>query len=92
MIGQKIGLDYLIPLVLESLEDNILLEGNFYCGDLLNVHWKVYSRVLDLGNKKNPFVWFEGLFYKPSFKLFGHVAKSILSLQLRYLLNKIQNE
>jgi hypothetical protein len=65
--SQLVGLDYLIPLALESLEDNILLEGNFYCGDLLNLHWKVYSRALDLGNKKKPFVWFEGLFYKPSF-------------------------
>jgi hypothetical protein len=54
MIGQKIGLDYLILLALESLEGNILLEGNFYCGDLLNVHWKGYSRALDLGNNKNP--------------------------------------
>ena len=37
MIGQDIGLDYLIPLALETLEDNIFSEGNFYCGDLLNV-------------------------------------------------------
>ncbi len=43
MIGQKIGLDDLIPLALESLEDNILLEGNFYCGNLLNVHCKFRS-------------------------------------------------
>lgn len=36
MIGQDIGLDYLIPLALETLEDNIFSEGDFYCGDLLN--------------------------------------------------------
>ncbi|WP_010243299.1 contact-dependent growth inhibition system immunity protein [Acetivibrio cellulolyticus] len=36
MIGQNIGLDYLIPLALETLEDNIFAEGDFYCGDLLN--------------------------------------------------------
>lgn len=41
MIGQGIGLDYLIPLALEALEDNILSEGNFYCGDLLDVVLKV---------------------------------------------------
>jgi len=36
MIGQNIGLDYLIPIALETLEDNIYAEGDFYCGDLLN--------------------------------------------------------
>jgi hypothetical protein len=41
MIGQNIGLDYLIPLALETLEDNILSEGDFYCGDLLDVVLRV---------------------------------------------------
>ncbi|MBB6215974.1 hypothetical protein HNQ80_002065 [Anaerosolibacter carboniphilus] len=41
MIGQEIGLDYLIPLALETLEDNIFSEGNFYCGDLLDSVLKV---------------------------------------------------
>jgi hypothetical protein len=35
MIGQDIGLDYLIPLALEKLKENILSEGDFYPGDLL---------------------------------------------------------
>lgn len=35
MIGQEIGLKYLIPIALEALENNILAEGNFYEGDLL---------------------------------------------------------
>jgi hypothetical protein len=35
MIGQQIGLDYLIPLALEQLNINILLEGDYYPGDLL---------------------------------------------------------
>ena len=35
MIGQGIGLKYLIPLALEVLEENILAEGNLYEGDLL---------------------------------------------------------
>ena len=38
MIGQEIGLDYLIPLVLEKLAANPLTAGDYYEGDvLLNV-------------------------------------------------------
>ncbi len=36
MIGQNIGLKYLIPLGLEALEENILAEGDCYEGDLLH--------------------------------------------------------
>jgi hypothetical protein len=35
MIGQNIGLKYLIPIAIEVLENNILAEGDFYVGDLL---------------------------------------------------------
>lgn len=35
MIGQNIGLSYLIPLALDKLDDNILADGDFYEGDLL---------------------------------------------------------
>ncbi|RYM32155.1 hypothetical protein ERX46_15855 [Brumimicrobium glaciale] len=35
MIGQNIGLPYLIPLAIEALQENILIEGDFYEGDLL---------------------------------------------------------
>ncbi len=35
MIGQNIGLKYLIPLAFETLKDNIFAEGDFYEGDLL---------------------------------------------------------
>lgn len=35
MIGQDIGLEYLIPLALEKLNENILTEGDYYEGDLL---------------------------------------------------------
>lgn len=35
MIGQNIGLKYLIPLALEMLTENILADGDFYEGDLL---------------------------------------------------------
>jgi len=35
LIGQSIGLKFLIPLAIEELEKNILAEGHFYEGDLL---------------------------------------------------------
>jgi len=36
MIGQNIGLEFLIPLAIEQLKENILAEGVCYEGDLLN--------------------------------------------------------
>ena len=35
LIGQDLGLKYLIPLALDVLAENILAEGDFYEGDLL---------------------------------------------------------
>ena len=35
MIGQQIGLDYLIPLALETLTIDLFAEGDFFEGDLL---------------------------------------------------------
>jgi len=35
MIGQSIGLKYLVPYAIEELKGNILAEGHFYEGDLL---------------------------------------------------------
>ena len=35
MIGQNIGLEYLLPLALDKLRQNPLAEGHFYPGDLL---------------------------------------------------------
>jgi hypothetical protein len=43
LIGQNIGLKYLIPPVIKILRDNILAEGDFYDGDLL-------SAVLNVGD------------------------------------------
>jgi hypothetical protein len=41
MIGQNLSLDYLIPLALETLEDDIYADGDFDCGDLLNAVFRV---------------------------------------------------
>lgn len=35
LIGQNISLNYLIPIAIEKLTQNILAEGDFYSGDLL---------------------------------------------------------
>src|SRR5438093_641141 len=35
MIGQEIGLQFLIPLALQELQSNPLAEGDYYPGDLL---------------------------------------------------------
>jgi hypothetical protein len=35
MIGQEIGLGYLIPIALEHLVKNPFIEGDYYMGDLL---------------------------------------------------------
>ena len=35
MIGQSIGLKFLIPLAIDKLTENILAEGNLFEGDLL---------------------------------------------------------
>ncbi len=37
MIGQKIGLPFLVPLALEILAEDPLVEGTYYPGDLLSV-------------------------------------------------------
>jgi hypothetical protein len=37
MIGQNIGLLYLIPIAIERLEMNPLSQGDYYAGDLLEV-------------------------------------------------------
>ena len=35
MIGQEFGLEYLIPLALVKLEEDLFAEGDYYPGDLL---------------------------------------------------------
>jgi CDI immunity proteins len=54
MIGQKIDLEYLIPLALEHLYSNPLAEGMYYPGDLLHAvikandeFWLSYPKLRD---------------------------------------------
>ena len=44
MIGQEIGLYFLIPIAIETLTDNLFAEGDMYEGDLL-------KNVLDVDTK-----------------------------------------
>jgi len=44
MIGQQIGLPYLIPLALEFLRDDPFAAGNFYEGDLIAAVLRADSR------------------------------------------------
>ena len=44
MISQQLGLDYLIPLALETLEKDLFAKGDFYEGDLLQSVLNVESR------------------------------------------------
>jgi hypothetical protein len=64
LIGQKIGLNYLLPIAFEELEANILAEGHLYEGDLLESisrldkpfwasHSDYYQRFLNILKIKN---------------------------------------
>lgn len=41
MIGQKFGLQYLVPLAIEKLQDNIFVDAELYEGDLLEIVLKI---------------------------------------------------
>ena len=41
MIGQNIGLEFLIPLAIELLRENPFIKGDYYPGDLLSVTMQV---------------------------------------------------
>ena len=41
MIGQEIGLEFLVPLAIEVLEENPFAAGDYYPGDLLSMVMKV---------------------------------------------------
>ena len=71
MIGQKFGLEYLIPMAIDILEEDMLAEGDYYEGDLLkNVltidseYWDKYpsqkEKVKEIfGKNREAFIEFE---------------------------------
>ena len=53
LLAQKIGLEYLLPMAIECLEENPWCSGNFYDGDLLGAvlhidvaFWREHSDML----------------------------------------------
>lgn len=66
MVGQNIGLDYLIPIAIEQLQRDPLAAGDFYPGDLLEkvlqvqadfwlTHPDLYRTVAHLVKELKPF-------------------------------------
>lgn len=53
MIGQQIGLDYLIPLAIDTLKQDLFAEGDYYEGDLLKNILEVDTTFWD----KNKELW-----------------------------------
>jgi hypothetical protein len=51
MIGQRFSLDYLIPLALETLNEDLFAEGDLYKGDLLKSVLSIGTEFWD--NNKN---------------------------------------
>ena len=52
MIGQDIGLDFLIPLAIDNLKNDITIKGECYIGDLLDNVLKSETEYWE-GNKDN---------------------------------------
>lgn len=47
MIGQEIGVYFLIPIVIETLKENLFAEGNMYEGDLLKNVLEINTKFWD---------------------------------------------
>jgi hypothetical protein len=72
MIGQAVGLPFLIPVALERLNENILAEGDLYPGDLLKsitdvneAFWgnnlKLHAEIKRLISKNRPLIAAENI-------------------------------
>ena len=85
LISQKIGIEYLIGIVLEKLERNILTECDFYEGDLLVV---VSSLPVEFWNKNQP----EFLTFKKLVELNSELIKNEFGEnKFDKLINRIEN-
>lgn len=51
MIGQEIGLSFLIPMALETLRDNLFAEGDMFEGDLLKNVLAIDTKFWDQNKK-----------------------------------------
>ena len=74
MTGQQTGLNYLIPLSIELLQKDILIEGDFYPGDLLE---KVLNIDIDFWIDNKP-LWIKiGNLIKPQLEEIKELKISI---------------
>ena len=70
MIGQQISLDYLIPLALEVLTNDLFAEGDFFEGDLLK---NVSTIEIDFWNKnKNYWATLDNLIKERRSEIVAH--------------------
>jgi hypothetical protein len=71
LIGQNIGLPFLVPFAIEHLQENPLTEGDFFPGDLLCVvlrvkaefwasHWDAHEKVEVIAKKVRELAASEG--------------------------------
>ena len=71
LISQKIGIEHLIQIALEKLEENIIVEGELYEGDLLDSVSKVSTKY-----------WNENLKYYQTLKNIVESKKEIIKTEL----------
>ncbi|WP_420549752.1 contact-dependent growth inhibition system immunity protein [Curvivirga sp.] len=57
LISQKIGLKYLIPIAVEILEQDILIETEYYKGDLAVALFECNVENLDLDKETKTKIW-----------------------------------
>ncbi len=73
LISQKIGIEYLIPIALKKLEQNIIIEGNLYEGDLLDSVSKVPT---EFWNKNSTeFLNFKNIFESNKEKIISELGE-----------------
>ena len=80
MIGQNIGLDFLVPMALEQLQKNVLAKGDFYPGVLLESVLGIMYKFW----KAQPETWFKvKTLYKLNQEMFEQ-DQAFKSIRKRY--------
>ena len=73
LISQKIGIEFLIGIALEKLEQNIIIEGDLYEGDLLNSVSKIPT---EFWNKNSTeFLNFKNIFESNKEKIISELGE-----------------
>ncbi|NRR93525.1 hypothetical protein HSX10_18285 [Winogradskyella undariae] len=73
LISQKIGIEFLIGIALEKLEQNIVIEGDLYAGDLLDSVSKIPT---EFWNKNSTvFLNFKNIFESNKEKIISELGE-----------------